>query len=170
MLNQPGPEKKSHSRITSKSTSGRYKNSESQLSGDVALIFRIAIVVMAISSTKASSAHATGVSAPKISSKPQTNSTAETNTALNSAKGTCASINVWRICSLRSGAKSLPRPERKNSKPTIDRANRIPSHCHACNSLTKSRTHDIDRGWNLNYHTSRKAAAVHCGLCRDKTG
>jgi hypothetical protein len=85
MLNQPGPDRKNHPRITRQSTSGRYKNSESQPSGDVALIFLIAVVAIATIITQAA-----GVSAPRIRSEPKTNSTVETKRVLNSGKGTCA--------------------------------------------------------------------------------
>jgi hypothetical protein len=82
-----------------------------------ALISRIAFVAMATIITKASSAHTSGVKAPRTSNNPQTNSTVETKRALKSGKGMCASTNFWRICSRRSGAKSLLRPERKTANP-----------------------------------------------------
>src|SRR5437762_4470463 len=75
---------------------------------------------MATIITPASIRDASGVSAPITSSNPQTNSTVETKTAVISGKGTCASINVWRISCCRVALKSLARPERKNSKPHSD--------------------------------------------------
>src|SRR6266550_5482179 len=145
MLNHPGPERNSHRRITRQSTSGRYRNSESQPSGDVALIFRIAMVAIAIIITHPSMAHVMGVSAPRMRNKPKTNSTVETSRVLNSGKGTCAATKVSRICSRCSGTKSLPRPERKNNKPTASRAMRIPIHSHACRSVRNIRIHDMPR-------------------------
>jgi len=59
-------------------------------------------------------------------------------------------INVWRICSRRSGTKSLARPDKKNSKPTAARARRMPTHSNECSSLTKLRTHDIDERVKFN--------------------
>jgi hypothetical protein len=75
---------------------------------------------MATTITHVSITQASGVTAPRISNNPQTNSTVETTTVLSSGKGTCASINVLRICFRCSGTKSWPRPERKNSKPTAN--------------------------------------------------
>src|SRR5881392_166331 len=98
---------------------------------------------MAIIITPASIRDASGVSAPITSSNPQTNSTVETKTAFISGKGTCASLNVWRISCRRVALKSLARPERKNSKPTATRARRMPTHSNACSSLTRIRAHDI---------------------------
>src|SRR5262249_27418754 len=118
--------------------------------GEDALILRIAILAMARTITNASIAHTSGVKAPKISNNPQTNSTAETKSALKPGKGTCASTNVWRICSRRSAIKSLLRPERKNSKPTATRARRMPSHSNECSSLKKLWRHDIDQRVKFN--------------------
>ena len=75
----------------------------------------------------------------------ETNSTVETRKAFNSGKGIRASRSVWRICSRRSFTKSLPRPERKKSEPTTNRARRIPTHSDACNSTRKSRIHDMTK-------------------------
>ena len=58
------------------------------------MIFRTAVVGMAAIITPPSIAHAIGVSAPRISNRPKTNSTVETKRALNSGNGTCASSNV----------------------------------------------------------------------------
>ena len=122
---------------------GKIQNSESQPSNGADLIFRIAVVAIATIITQLNITQATDVTAPTIRRIPKTNSTVETNTALKSGNGTFASTNVSRICSRRSGTKSLPRPERKKSKPTATRATRIPSHCHACNSLRNVRTQNI---------------------------
>src|SRR5258705_13257735 len=100
---------------------------------------------MATIITLASNADASGVIAPRTSSNPKTNSTVETKAALNSGKGTCALINVWRISFRRSGTKNLARPDRKTSKPTARRARKMPSHSNECSSLTKIRAHDIDQ-------------------------
>src|SRR5882724_12404699 len=98
----------------------KIKKSASQPIGDVALIFRIAVVEIATTITPLSITHARGVTAPAIRSRPKTNSTVETRKAFNSGKGIRASRSVWRIC---SGAYSqrvcLAQRERK--------VNRLPS-------------------------------------------
>jgi len=106
-------------------------------------MFRIAVVAIAVIITPPSIKQARGVSAPMTRSAPQTNSTNETKNVLNSGKGMCAFSIVWRIISRRSGIDSLPRPERTNSRPTANRAIRIPNPCHACNSLTNDRTQNM---------------------------
>src|SRR6266853_5834689 len=70
------------------------QNSDSQPSGDVALIFRSAVVAIATIITPLSITHARGVRAPAMSSKPKRNSTVETKRALNSGNGTRAFSNV----------------------------------------------------------------------------
>src|SRR6059058_823999 len=112
---------------------------------------------MATTITHVSSAHASGVTAPRTSNNPQTNSTVETKRAFKSGKGTCASISVRRTCSRRSGTKSLPRPERKNSKPTATRARSMPSHSNECSSLTKLCAHDIDANWKPAHEPSMES-------------
>jgi len=51
---------------------------------------RIVVVAMATIITPASNEDASGVTAPRTSNNPQTNSTVETKTALKLGKGTCA--------------------------------------------------------------------------------
>lgn len=116
-----------------------HKNSESQPSSGGGLIFLIADVAIATTITPPSMIHASGVSAPRMRRRPKTSSTAETKIALMLANGIPAATKASRICSRRSGKKSLPRPERKNSRPTARRAMRAPSHCHSLNPVSRVR-------------------------------
>src|SRR6478752_4210051 len=93
----------------------------------------------------ACNADANGVTAPRTSNNPQTNSTVETTAAVKSGKATCALINVWRISFRRSGTKSLARPDKKNSKPAATRARKMATHSNECSSLMKTRAHHIDQ-------------------------
>jgi hypothetical protein len=127
---------------------------------------------MATIITPASNAVASGVSKPRTSNNPQTNSTVETKTALNSGKTTCALINVWHISFRRSGTKSLARPDKKNSKPTATRATRMATHSNECSSLAKIRAHDIDQKVKFNSRAVNEIGGENLlateGLCRDE--
>src|ERR1700738_1541683 len=121
--------------MTRQRTSGRYKNSESQPSGDEVLIDGAAVVAIATIITPQSRRQANEVAAPRISSKPHTNSTVETKKTLNSRKGTRAARKVSRICSRRCLTKSLPPPERKNAQPTATRASKAAIQAQLRNSM-----------------------------------
>src|SRR2546429_582076 len=89
-------------------------------------MFRIAVVATAITIKPLSITQARGVTAPRMSSKPKTNSTVETKRALISGKGTCAETKAPGICSRRPATKGCPRQKKKKSSPTASRAKKNP--------------------------------------------
>src|SRR5258708_4626507 len=128
---------------------------------------------MATIITPASKAVASGVSKPRTSNNPQTNSTVETRAAVKSGKTTCALINVWRISFRRSGTKSLARPDKKNSKPTATRARKMATQSNECSSLMKTRAQDIDQRVKFNSRAVNEIGGANLlateVLCRDES-